>query len=312
MLSRRMKSFVVAKFTIVAVEPGRWEFLMKHAINDLLTIESNITREARCALSTMLLSSVSLVAYMCMLDVGCDNAGYKKMVRGLIWTCQQCTDSKSEVQSKCTLKSEVTAKPEDDAAESKEPKTETKCVFTNRQELMQHARDHGWTTRSGQRGSPRMYFVCQKSLKTNADGKSEGCTVTFKAKAHSVSAILPDGVNIEDVEWCAVNMPTQHDCCKHVLQTALTTRVCRLPRDTYQEIQRLACCKSFNSQSIQQYIKFRYGLIVDVTLIYNIGYRARTKIGIGDVGLLLEQQTVRVYTSTSLSRILTQIAETTS
>ena len=72
MLSRRMKSFVVAKFTIVAVEPGCWEFLMKHAINDLLTIESNITREARCALSTMLLSSVSLVAYMCMLDVGCD------------------------------------------------------------------------------------------------------------------------------------------------------------------------------------------------------------------------------------------------
>jgi hypothetical protein len=238
--------------------------------------------------------------------VGCwvrHNAGYKKMVRGLIWTCQQCTDSKSEVQSKCTLKSEVTAKPEDDAAESTEPKTETKCVFTNRQELMQHARDHGWTTRSGQRGSPRMYFVCQKSLKTNADGKSEGCTVTFKAKAHSVSAILPDGVNIEDVEWCAVNMPTQHDCCKHVLQTALTTRVCRLPRDTYQEIQRLACCKSFNSQSIQQYIKFRYGLIVDVTLIYNIGYRARTKLGIGDVGLLLAQQEVRVYTSNSLLRI---------
>jgi len=138
------------------------------------------------------------------------------------------------------------------------------------------------------------------------DGKLGGCAVTFKAKAHSVCANLPEGVYIEDVEWCAVDMPLQHDCCKHVIQTDLTTRVSHLPCDVYKEIQRLACCKAFNSQSIQQYIKMTYPpLIVDVNLIYNIGYRARTKIGIGDVGLLLAQQTVRVYTSTSSLRILT-------
>jgi hypothetical protein len=151
-----------------------------------------------------------------------------------------------------------------------------------------------------------MYFVCQKSQTKQLDGMAGGCAVTFKARAYSICAGLPEDVSIEDVEWCAVNMPTQHDCCKHVIQTNLTTTVCRLPRDVYKDIQRLACCKAFNSQSIQQYIKMTYPpLIVDVNLIYNIGYRARTKIGIGDVGLLLEQQTVRVYTSTSLLRILT-------
>jgi hypothetical protein len=76
----------------------------------------------------------------------------------------------------------------------------------------------------------------------------------------------------------------------------LTTRVCHLPRDAFQEIQRLACCKAFNSHSIQQYIKMSYQLTVDVPLIYNIGYRARNKLGIGDYTLLLHQQAVRVYT----------------
>ena len=234
------------------------------------------------------------------------NTGYKQLHRGYIWTCQKCTlnaDSKSGSPSQCTLKSEVTAELE---CESPKSKTETKCIFPNRQQLVQHARELGWSTRSSQHGSPRMYFVCQKSQTKQPDGKSAGCAVTFKARAYSVCAVLPEDVSIEDVEWCAVNMPTQHNCCKQVLQTALTTSVCRLPRDVYKDIQRLACCKAFNSQSIQQYIKSTYPpLIVDVNLIYNIGYRARTKIGIGDVGLLLAQQTVRVYTSTSSLRILT-------
>ena len=255
--------------------------------------------------------------------VGCfvpQNTGYKQLHRGYIWTCQKCT---LHDDSKCTLKSDVTAaaglecKSDVTAAagldcEIPKSKTGTKCIFPNRQQLVQHARELGWSTRSSHTGSPRIYFVCQKSQTRQADGKPAGCAVTFNARAYSICAVLPEGISIEDVEWCAVNMPTQHECCKQVLQTALTTSVCRLPRDVYKDIQRLACCKAFNSQSIQQYIKMTYPpLIVDVNLIYNIGYRARTKIGIGDVGLLLQQQTVRVYTSTSLLRILTQIAETT-
>lgn len=244
--------------------------------------------------------------------VGCSvphTTGYIQIHRDFIWTCQQCTlkvnqDCKTDVLSQCTLKSEVSVKT-DPEGESKEQKTETKCIFASRQLLVQQARDQGWITRSSQKGAPRMYFVCQNSLKTQVNGKPGGCAVTFKAKAHSADKDLPDGVSIEDVEWCAVNMPIQHDCCKHVLRTALTSRVCHLPRDAYREIQRLACCKAFNSQSIQQYIKMTYSIVVDVSLIYNIGYRARMKIGIGDVGLLLAQQQVRVYTSTSLLRIFT-------
>jgi hypothetical protein len=81
----------------------------------------------------------------------------------------------------------------------------------------------------------------------------------------------------------------------------LTTRTCHLPIDVYREIQRLACCKAFNSASIQTFIRMAHSLTVDTSLIYNIGYRARSKLGVGDIGLLLAQQSVRVYTSPSFA-----------
>ena len=151
---------------------------------------------------------------------------------------------------------------------------------------MQHARDHGWMCRSSARGCSRCYFVCQKT--------KEGCAVTFCAKAQDA--------HDDNGQWCAMNMPAQHDCCKSILKsepTALTTRTCHLPIDVYKEIQRLACCKAFNSASIQTFIKMVHSLTVDTSLIYNIGYRARSKLGVGDIGLLLAQQSVRVYTSPS-------------
>ena len=157
-------------------------------------------------------------------------------------------------------------------------------MFTNRQHLLQYARDHGWKCRSGGSTMPRCYFVCAQ--------RERACSLGFCAKTHS-----NDGDDIENGEWCAVNMPAQHDCFKVVSATALTTRVCHLPRIAFQEIRRLACCKAFNSASIQQFIKLAYqGLIVDTQLIYNIGYRARTKLGVGDYTLLVAQQAVRVYT----------------
>ena len=218
--------------------------------------------------------------------VGCyvlQASGYKQIHRDVVFTCH-----------KCTLKLQADVKPQLDAAkldapsdgaEGKKKTTDTICMFTNRQHLMQYARDHGWKCRSG--GTTRCYFVCQKP-------NGQGCSAGFGAKSHST-----DG-DEEDGGWRAVNMPAQHDCCKAVMQTALTTRVCHLPRDAFQEIQRLACCKAFHSQSIQQYIKMSYGFIVDVPLIYNIGYRARNKLGIGDYTILVAQQAVRVYTLPSL------------
>jgi hypothetical protein len=57
-------------FTHVAAEALRLQDL-KHAQKDPLTRNRNFMGEAWCALSTMNLSSVSLVAYMRMLDVSC-------------------------------------------------------------------------------------------------------------------------------------------------------------------------------------------------------------------------------------------------
>lgn len=151
---------MVAMFTDVAVEPGRWEVL-KDA--EKRPAHNRVKRHARGEVCTFHHDFVKSQSCRLHVHVGCfvgHNAGYKQIHLGFIWTCQQCTVSKSEVQSKCTLKSEVTAKPEDDAVESKEPKTDTKTLY--RQALVQHARDHGWTTRSGERGSARMHFVCQK------------------------------------------------------------------------------------------------------------------------------------------------------
>jgi hypothetical protein len=174
---------------------------------------------------------------------------------------------------------------------------------------MQHARDHGWICRSGERGMPRCYFSCQ--VQANAQKtKVSGCTVTFKAKAHSDNKKnQKDAVDFNDVQWCAIDMPTHHDCFKPAILPGLTTRTCQLPRNAYQEIQRLACCKAFNSQSIQQFIKLQYNITVDVALIYNIGYRARNKLGVGEIALMLDLQKVRVYTPTS-SSILTYFAGT--
>jgi hypothetical protein len=226
---------------------------------------------------------------------------YIQACRGLEFTCQQCTLNsqavvKSEGEPECTLGiqapkvnslttstyASLTAEPQPAASDSKKPTTVS--MFDNKQHLMQYARDHGWKCRSSE--ATRIYFVCQKKKEHG------GCSTGFGAKANGTSA----GGDIENEEWRAVNMPEQHGCCKSVVKTALTTRVCHLPRDAFKEIQRLACCKAFHSNSIQTYIRLTYNIVVDTPLIYNIGYRARNKLGIGDYTLLLAQQAVRVYT----------------
>jgi hypothetical protein len=79
------------------------------------------------------------------------------------------------------------------------------------------------------------------------------------------------------------------------------------------EIQRLACSKAFNTVSIQSFIKAQYAIVVNTSLIYNIGYRARQKLGISDMEKLILQRDVCVYvTHTSPSHCkLTPITGTT-
>jgi len=98
--------------------------------------------------------------------------------------------------------------------------------------------------------------------------------------------------------WCAINMPSSHECRCDSKSAALpvTTRVCNLPIEVFQDIQRLACSKAFLTVNIQTYIKTRFSLVVDTALIYNIGYRARQKLGICDMERLYAHQQVTVYT----------------
>jgi hypothetical protein len=138
-------------------------------------------------------------------------------------------------------------------------------------------KEHGWKVKSSE--ANRIYFSCAK------------CTVRFGSKAQTD--------DVESGEWVAVNMPPSHDCFKTAYRpvaTAVTTRVCNLPNEVFNEIQRLACCKAFLTVSIQTFIKHRFGIVVDTALIYNIGYRARQRLGIGDIERLYEQQKVTVYT----------------
>ena len=211
---------------------------------------------------------------------------YTPIHRDFLWTCQKCTlkpQSNDVKNEECTLTSESKVSPTFECtlpSEGNKLKTTSKCMFQNRQLLLQHISDHGWIIRGS---TPRrIYFCCKK------------CALTFRAKAQDA--------DIETGEWCAINMPSDHECCNlgfKRVATSVTTRVCNLPIDVFNEIQRLACCKAFCSLSIQTFIKQCYDVIVDTTLIFNIGYRARSKLGISEMEKLYAQQQVPVYTSCS-------------
>ena len=200
--------------------------------------------------------------------------GYSLPQRNAEWKCLECTlklnlcQETSEPQS--TAAQTSTADVDQDCVKKKE----TKCLFSNRQELLQHIRDTKWRIRST--AGNRCYFHCLT------------CKQRFSAKS------LED--DVENGSWCAVNMPSTHECSSQLNErNPLTHRVCNLQIDVYKEIQQLSCCKAFKPASIQIYIKQKYGIIASTTLIYNIGYRARSKLGIADMERLLSHQQVKVY-----------------
>jgi hypothetical protein len=90
------------------------------------------------------------------------------------------------------------------------------------------------------------------------------------------------------------DMPDSHPCCKDTKTSPMVSSQSALPQDIFKEVQRLACSGAFNSASIQRHIQQCYNRMVDTTLIYNIGYRARHKLfgDSGDLSQLYEQQKV--------------------
>jgi hypothetical protein len=256
------------------------------------------------------------------IHVGCwvkSSNGYTQPKRDVPWTCQKCT-LKSDVDpkvksetlntdeaSKCTLPLAISASAGDQGAtfqtsECTLPLTSSASAgdqgapchsfFSNKQTMLEHMREQGWALNSNE--DKRIYFRCTK------------CSRRINTKAHTD--------DVENGEWTAVNMPSSHDCYRFKpVATCMTTRVCHLPNAVFMEIQRLACSKAFNTVSIQSFIKAQYAIVVNTSLIYNIGYRARQKLGISDMEKLILQRDVCVYvTHTSPSHCkLTPITGTT-
>jgi hypothetical protein len=200
--------------------------------------------------------------------------GYSLPQRQVPWKCLECT-LKPISQAPDSNTDDTKQNDASHAAEDSDSVT-SKCLFSSKSDLQETLRVMKWKIRSG---TPRrIYCVCLDST----------CKVRFAVKCLDTDT---DGI------WCAINMPSVHECSggKRAAMP-VTSRVMNLPIRVYQEIQQLACCKSFKPLSIQHYVKHKYGILVDTTLIYNIGYRARSKLGIGDIEQILTQQKVSVYT----------------
>jgi hypothetical protein len=216
--------------------------------------------------------------------------GFSLPQRNVPWKCLQCT---LQHRASALHTKEGGLKPEDDSegvddsegGVSKEKAT-SKCVFETYAEMQEHLRHMNWKIRSSKPGTATC--ICGVNPKIHTP-----CTVKFHLKCKT-----PD----KDGAWCAINMPSDHTCGGGKrAPMPVTSRVCNLPIQVYKEIQNLACCKAFKPANIQVYINQKHGTIVDTTLIYNIGYRARSKLGIGDMEKLYSQQKVRVYTFSTFS-----------
>lgn len=220
------------------------------------------------------------------------------------WLCAKCTPVPvvevgvtSIPASKCTPDSNFAGVPKigsEDAvdtvakdaniAEARSYKTKT--FFEDRQALCHNMRMTKWTCYSGGE-KPWLYFRCACLNKLG----QPACSVKLAARA-------TDANELEHGEWSVKDLPTSHECAAanaSKSSTILTTHGKSLSREVFKDIQRLSCSKSFQTSSIQRFIQTTYGTLVDTKLIYNIGYRARTKLGLDEMEMLFQQK--KVYTS---------------
>ena len=237
--------------------------------------------------------------------------GYSLPKRGFPWMCMECTLAAAAAATAAAA--EAAAAVAELKLEMKEAvslesdcgkkKCVTKCFFISKESMLQHMRDMRWRCRGSNSGASgeTMYYDCGVRIKGGLNNITKGtCTASFACKSKDSDQ--------ENGDWCAINMPNSHECRgPKALALPVTTRVCNLPIDVFQDIQRLACSKAFMTTSIQVFIKHRYALVVDTALLYNIGYRARRKLGIGDMERLLDHQKVTVYTFPALYFNLTQL-----
>ena len=223
--------------------------------------------------------------------------GYYEPQAHVPWKCIECTLAPSPSSETATVSKAVsnTASEAITATVVTDNDTFTSvAIFNSRQDLFRHMRDFKWRCRAGGAAATahRLYFNCCV----------DRCAVTFGAKALNHN-------NPEDGEWSVKNMPTAHACfqsTKLVVGTALTTHTSNLPLNVFKDIQRLSCCKSFLTPSIQRYLQSTYnGILVDTKLIYNIGYRARRKLGVSEIERLVEQQKVSMSIHRSSTAVYT-------
>ena len=243
------------------------------------------------------------------------SSGYSVPKRGFPWTCLECTLAASAAAAAAAseaaaaaaaaaaaLESIVTKEADLSQSDSVKTKCMTKCIFSSQRLMLQHMRDMRWRTRGSKTGlsGATMYFDCGVRINLTGSLTKGTCTASFACKSKDSDH--------ENGDWCAINMPSSHECRgPKSVALPVTTRVCNLPIEVFQDIQRLACCKAFLTSNIQVYIKHRYSLVVDTALLYNIGYRARQKLGICDMERLLAHQKVTVYTFPTLYFNLTQL-----
>jgi hypothetical protein len=202
---------------------------------------------------------------------------------GIPWLCPKCTPRTCLPPSKTEppeCAPSTVDKKDANIAEARS-KYKTKTFFENRQALFDHMRMAKWTCSSGGE-KPWLYFRCGCGK-----GGKGACSLKFAASA-------TDATELEHGEWSVKDLPTSHACVVAIAPPLLATHAKSLSREVFKEIQRLSCSKAFQTSSIQRHIQTTYSTLVDTKLIYNIGYRARTKLGLDEMEMLFKQK--EVYT----------------
>ena len=199
------------------------------------------------------------------------------------WKCTKCEESVTSqyfllmasqqaqtADAAASLASDVIVKDED------LPPPTTVVVYSNEAALFKAAAKHGWN-RQSRSTSGTIYFTCRKTgcnARHSAKAKDESFHVKGPFPQNACFAVAPNPL-----------MDGYHDC------------VATLDSETYSTIRQLACTGVFTSHLIAKHILISTKLIIDTTLIFNIGYRVRAKLfgNHTDTTYLLEQQ--KVYTS---------------
>ena len=213
------------------------------------------------------------------------HAGCFVIIRGEIlvptqpWKCTKC----AELAVSETVTTTVSVTPPGEI----ECTPKVVVVYGNEASLHKSATKHGWNFAC--RGGNNIYLRCKRI----------GCLERHTAKG-------------KDEAFHVTASPGQfpHNKCYPVLKDESSMvdgyidRVSTLDKDLFKLIQQLACTRVFSSHLIAKHLHLsHHNVLVDTTLIFNIGYRCRSKMfgNRSDTFYLTEQQ--QVYTTSSFISI---------